>query len=402
MINEQAQTLIRSVFNATKASTKRAVKSAISKEIKAGGVFSKFKDADEVLLALNARRLSTTQKNFVFKTIFQKTTDPKLLEDYSKILFKSKPWMNKYSQLSERAFKQELKSKGFSDTQVDVIAKTWKKEGYSFGRSTKPKSTNNRRTSSTRATNATSYEKFMDEFNDFRKNKLPDDPFWIVPKNIMRGNFLKPFKGFNITSFKRLGMWLTTGQRALPSELLLMFKRNGVVGIAGGVSGTLVRGYAKLWAISALILFIKRTWIEHQNDFAERDLADVPMWLVNHAIDSLPFIKYFIPWDVMKFIINNLFLLIPGLILGGPFWDELKKLWSIPSSEEIMNRIPEKKEYQDLIMNVVTERQYEHIRYDKSTNSLYWETPEYPIKKINGEWLVLIPNDGWYSIEDIE
>jgi len=126
----------------------------------------------------------------------------------------------------------------------------------------------------------------------------------------------------------------------------------------------------------------------------------VPMWLVNHALDSLPFIRYFIPWDVMKFIINNLFLLMKGLGLGAPVWDDLKKLWGIPSSEEIMNRvIPE--EYQDL-MNVVTERQYEHIRYDRSTNSLYWETPEYPIKKINGEWLVLVPNDGWYSIEDIE
>ena len=400
MINEQAQTLIRSVFNATKASTKRAVKSAISKEIKAGGVFSKFKDADEVLLALNARRLSATQKNFVFKTIFQKTTDPKLLEDYSKILFKSKPWMNKYSQLSERAFKQELKSKGFSDTQVDVIVQTWKKEGYSFGRSTKPKSTNNRRTNSTRATNATSYEKFMDEFNDFRKNKLPDDPFWIVPENFMRGNFVKPLKGFNSTSFKRLGMWLTTGQRALPSELLLMFKRNGVVGIAGGVSGTLVRGYVKLYILTFFVLLAKRTWIEHQNDFAERDLADVPMWLVNHIVDSLKSIRYFIPWNVMKFIINNLFLLMKGLGLGAPIWDDLKKLWGIPPSVEIRKRvIPE--EYQD-VLNVVTEKQYEHITYDNSTNSLYWETPEYPIKKINGEWLVLIPNDGWYSIKDIE
>jgi len=401
MINEQAQTLIRSVFNATKASTKRAVKSAISKEIKAGGIFSKFKDADEVLLALNARRLSATQKNFVFKTIFQKTTDPKLLEDYSKILFKSKPWMNKYSQLSERAFKQELKSKGFSDTQVDVIVQTWKKEGYSFGGSTKPKPKNNRRTSSTRATNATSYEKFMDEFNDFRKNKLPDDPFWIVPKNFMRGNFLKPFKGFNSTSFKRLGMWLTTGQRALPSELLLMFKRNGVVGIAGGVSGTIVRSYIRMWFLGFTVVLAKKVWTEHHNDFAEREMGpEVASWLLSSVIESVPFLQYVVPWDVMKFMINNIWLLMKGVFTGGPVWDELKQLWGIPSSEEIMNRvIPE--EYQDL-MNVVTERQYEHIRYDRSTNSLYWETPEYPIKKINGEWLVLVPNDGWYSIEDIE
>jgi hypothetical protein len=401
MINEQTQTLILSVFNAANASTKRAVKNAISKEIKTGGIFSKFKDVDEVLLTLNARRLSTTQKNFVFKTIFKNTTDPKLLEDYSKQLFKSKPWMNKYSQLSERAFKQELKSKGFSDDQVDVIVQTWKKEGYSFGRSTKPKPTNNRRKSSERSINTTSYEKFMDEFNDFRKNALPDDPFWIVPKNVMSGNFLKPFKGFNITSLKRLAMWLSSGQRTLPSELLLMFKRNGVVGIAGGVSGTIVRSYLRMWFAGFMIVLAKKIWKEHHNDFAEREMGpEVAMWLLSSVVESVPFLKYVIPWDIMKFMINNIWILMKGVGTGGPVWNELKELWGIPSSEEIMNRvIPE--EYQDL-MNVVTEKQYEHIRYNKSTNSLYWETPECPIKKINGEWLVLVPNDGWYSIKDIE
>jgi len=410
MINEQAQTLIRSLFNASKSSTRRAVKSAISKEFKTGGVFSSYKNFDEVLLALRNRSLSAAQKNFLFKTIFQKTTDPKLLEDYSKILFKSKRFINKYSQVSETAFKNDLKSKGFSDNQVDVIAQTWKKEGYSFNKGKTSSTVKNPNASKILSKLnkspffKTAPESLKSSFKAGLRQKGVARLYWdalTFPINIAGDLFTlslgRMFKRITSKESQRLYMWLASGVPKAPKDILQILKKEGLLPLAAETVGASVRRFLVVSAFLTGVNAVYNVYLERIGEKEKEYMDDrnALLLFLYRLWDNPKYAKltHIFPYKIFwNYIIPSINIPLSDILssrgLSLKTIDALKHKFGLVDVENLPESLIK------AAGTLVGDIDYENGNYFLGYERL-------PIKSYQKTWVVKI-NGQWYKLSEIE
>lgn len=396
-VNEQPVGLVRNALRSASSSAKRTIKSTISKEISSGIFKGKYLNSNEVIAALNAGKLTSRELKFIFKTIFLNTTDPKLLEDYSRIFLNNQSVVKNLDGLSERAFENTLKSKGFGDDQIRAMKKVWKDEGYSFGRTTSSKS-------------------YKSEFERYLRNSLPNDPIRKAISNLVRIKF--PFRDFTWREYARLAMWLTTGQKILPLELFnigyKVAKGNGLIGLlsglrgmGGAILGTWARSYLFLWLFTGTVSVIIQMVKNISSSGVEVDNLEDFITVYGGAIlKARPEIKYIIPWNISIKILTTIWNITGGLIRGdeetlkNQIVDTYKDVTGIEDVNESVFRAKDK--YNSLFDEFKSSPEIlTHLRVD-SNRDVYWDRPEYPVRYYNGEWVVLIPGDGWYLLKDIE
>lgn len=194
-------------------------------------------------------------------------------------------------------------------------------------------------------------------------------------RNVRR--FRWPTKDFSPEEYKRLVSWVLTGTSRLPSELLSLTKKEGVIGLVSSFSGEVLKRYLYLTSMLTGLNFIKHLIEDNATPEAERNPEDFMQNLLLVAKESL--------------ILPDLQWVIPGLVIWDGLMAIIKPLLAGSGLEGIKDKIDEKiSQLEGRADNVIdTARQARNsensqIRIEDAKNSASEDIRDYINKKGDG------------------
>ena len=392
----------RNVWKSARGAVRRNILQDISDDI-ASNILTNpsYRNADEYMNAFMRGGL-TAKENAKIVRILINNVGADTQKTLAQAFVENKSVVSTFSGKNRNQFRTSLKNSGFTDESVRAIEEAWTRNGLSFsplGRVTSGfyKKLNQLRMSDTGS--------FMKEFTRALATALPDDPFRLAWINTRRIRL--PWKGILSTpnSKKRLLMWLVTGQKRLPSELKQDFLRargvsgsnfRGLAGASASVAGTWARTYISFSLFLTFVAFAKNT----ARDWGKEGIEiDGDTWISVTWYRFLQSLKladysYFIPGVTLNKLFDKY---LKPLIAGD--WDSVES--EVKSDlESLENEMSGESVKEDLFRHLTPSQQNE-IGEDVNGN-LFYTSPLYPVKKINGVWSVYLPNEGWYDVKDID
>lgn len=385
---------------------KRNVLNELSDDI-ASGVLSNtsYRNADEYMNAF-MRGLTTPGENAIICRTLINNAGPDTQKSLAKAFVENKNVITAHSGKTRKEFTEELSNFGFTDESIRAIEDAWTNNGLRFNTNIGRKiglSSVIKELNKLRMTNTGS---FMIEFGKALSNSLPNDPFRIMYSNISNLRWRRPLKGVlsNEEASKRLLMWFLTGQKRLPSELKRDFANargvnggnfKGLLGMTGAILGSWVRTYVAMTiflSFTKFLIKLGKDWLTPGQEYDE-DWLTVAWYRFLESFTPADYMYYVPAGTLVKFWNTYGEELIRGNFesVQGDLESEIKVLEDEVSGEAVKK---------DLFRHLTPSQQNE-IGEDVNGN-LFYTSPLYPVKKINGVWSVYLPNEGWYDVKDID
>jgi hypothetical protein len=392
----------RNVWKSARGAVRRNILQDISDDIASNALSNpSYRNAEEYMNAFMRGALTAKENAKIVRTLMN-NVGPDTQKTLAQSFVENKSVVSTFSGKNRNQFRTSLKNSGFTDESIRAIEEAWTNNGLRFsplGRVTSGffKKLNQLRMSDTGA--------FMTEFSKALTNSLPNDPFRIAYSNLSRVKW--PHKGIlsNEEARKRLFMWLVTGQKRLPSELKRDFLRakgisgsnfKGLVGMSASIAGTWVRTYIAMSLFLTFVTFcidaLRDNRIEGKEIEGDNWLS--VLWYRFLESMQLADYSYFVPAVTLNRLLNKY---VKPLIAGDYETVESEVKTDLKLLEDEVSDESVKK---DLFRHLTPSQQNE-IGEDVNGN-LFYTSPLYPVKKINGVWSVYLPNEGWYDVKDID
>ena len=394
----------RNVWKSARGAVRRNILKDISDDIASNALSNpSYRNAEEYMNAFMRGRLTTKENGIIVRTLINNVgkTDASILAE---ALVNNKHFVSSFSKETRTSFKKRLKDNGFNDNAIDSIVDKWIERGLRFNRQI-TKGFTKEIIKKLNLLAISNPGEFVKTFSKALGTSLPNDPMVIAVKNLSRAQFGKAFKApFSNNQAKwRTIMFLTTGQKTTFKEYAHIWKNakgiNDNFGTAAAkgllsTSGHFIGNQLRTWVLLSATLSIINAFIDGVRNFRKEGIEyeNAPLALLYLILNNLTisdysyFIPFWGPWDL---------------------WSNLLKGDGEKVKEQVINNI---KSIEDTIINEtskedlfkhLTPSQQNEIGEDVNGN-LFYTSPLYPVKKINGVWSVYLPNEGWYDVKDID
>lgn len=393
------QTIYR-IFNNLRGTAKNSLLRSLDNEI-ATGVFrnSGYVNANQILNALRLGRLSSVEAGH-FIRILMNEAGGVTAERIAKLLYENKSFRDRFGNLTEKKLRESLFNKGFTDDSIDTLIKTWKDEGHSFGTLLN-----------------IAGESIINFLNNIKKTKLWKTSPESFKRQVVEGAKkegvlqmykmlfrigrdslkLRPFKNITKDEAKKLGMWLISGIDEVPKDILNIVRKEGLVAFGGRVSSTLL----KRWLYLSIFVASMKAVVEY---FKERMGVDPKQYSEDDGFFKIAALRV---WDNFEFA--NLNWVIPVAFFWNEIYPAINGLGSAILSnnderiqaemDNILYNVESTSAIPNSLKQQATDEQLSSIMMDNNGN-WYLESARYPLRNLNGEWLVSIGGK-WYKLSEI-
>lgn len=299
LLNEQPRSIGKGLLSALKSTvlsdkTKNALNALIrNKEINnvvkytdSSGVTRTYtlKRYDALLDAFKVGILSKNDMAKVLKTLLITSEDEKVIRACVNYMVKNdKQFRNRYKGLSKKEIKDYLLRGGtYDELQSEIMSDAIFNYKYSGV-----------------------VQSFKTGFKSSPKVYLP------MVKNLSKFKF--PLRGFTTEQYKQLIAWLTTGSSRMPTELVQVFRKQGLGPLIATLGGEFVKRYLYLTAVLTALKLMIQILIDNVTPEAERD--ENKLWISNafsvlKDVLTTPDLKWVVPavvtWDILLTVLNPL------------------------------------------------------------------------------------------------
>lgn len=383
--------VFREVWTALGSRTRQQILRTIDDDIR-DGLFVNFRNANAVHTAFLAGRLGGRDAMTYIARLSTHLSQAEL-NRIIKSLLKNKSFIKSLSGKSKEEFRTLLRDLRFNEGVIDSLETAWLDAGLTFRGGFKrifPVDVIKKWNQLVISNPAT----FLSEFKKYLFTKLPNDPFSKAFRNLRSRKI--PFSGWSKEEWKRLLMWIGTGQRLLPNEISAAFKRNGFIGVSGAWMGSVIRQWIKLsfyLSVANIIIQIIRDLGRPGNQYEAQGIIATAIARVLDDSIIVDF-RYFIPILNIKTILDEW---VNPLLSG----DEETLVNNINDEMNQLTGQLEPKGEEDELLNILTDKQYSNVQRTQNGGLIYYDN-DHPIRKINGIWCVYMPKQGWFDMRDIQ
>jgi len=385
--------------------TMRSVKGEIDTLIKRGAFRGSYRNADELIDLINRGVKINKYDLGNLVIILMKEGDDSMRQVLSKELLKNPSFFKALSGKTKKEFVNYLQSRNFTDKSIEAIMDAWTDRGLRFTKEIFGVAMPRQYVRYINNLSTKNVYQAWPSFKRYALNQPPNDPFRKIATNLIKLRIFKPFKGFSKQELFRLLTYIGSGQTIYPTEYLAIL-RNGkgvlgkVLGVAGAWSGHILRR----WVQWSFYMSVANILYEMIKDLGKPGSEYEGMaWYkvaVARVLDDSVFadFRYFIP--VLN--IDAFFDKIVNPLMQGD-GESIVKMTEDGYTEARQNAEDHLsvRGNELLLQRKLTDEQYANVGKDENGQFFYY-SPDYPIRYINDDWYVFVPNQGWYDIDDIE